>query len=57
MWTLLVELQALHITLDEHSSSMKEAKAEAAKAKTERSKSQKVLLVSPHALSCCTTVH
>ncbi len=36
---------------------MKEAKAEAAKAKTERSKSQKVLLVSPHALSCCTTVH
>ena len=58
MWTLLLELQALHVTLEEHNSTVKEAKAEAAKAKTDKRKSEKALLVSPHhALPCCTTVH
>ena len=50
-------MQALHVTLGEHSSSMKEAKAEAAEARSDRSKIGKALLVTPHAISRCTTVH
>jgi len=57
VWTLLFELQALEITVEEKDISVKEAKAEAAKANGARRKSDKALLVSLHQPSHCTTVH
>jgi hypothetical protein len=57
VWTLLFELQALEITVEEKDISVKEAKAEAAKANGARRKSNKALLVSLHQPSHCTTVH
>ncbi len=51
-------MQALENTVEEHGISVKEAKAEAAKANGARRKTEKALLVSPqHILPCCTTVH
>ncbi len=58
VWTLLFVLQALESTVEEQGISVKEAKAEAAKANTDKRKTEKVLLVSVHhTLSCCTTLH
>ncbi len=57
MWTLLFEMQALESTLEEQGITVKEAKAEAAKANSDKRKTEKALLVSLHQSSHCTTVH
>ncbi len=50
-------MQALESTLEEQGITVKEAKAEAAKANSDKRKTEKALLVSLHQSSHCTTVH